>query len=122
MRTIQGNPVGLIHFFIFASGSELSTAIKVAELIQDYSIQVVSVPILNKLTDIQNDKLSLLRGNGKVFTIEVGRSIGWESYIGEITESFSIEDFGLSAPLDDLAVHFQFDLNGIIENITRNLS
>jgi len=107
---------------IFASGSELSTAIKVAELIKDYSIQVVSVPILNKLSDIQKDKLSLLRGKGKVFTLEVGRSIGWESYIGEITESFSIEDFGLSAPLDDLEGHFQFDLNGIIENIRRNLS
>ena len=107
---------------IFASGSELSTAIKVAESISEYSIQVVSVPILNKLENIEREKLSLLRGEGKVFTLEVGRSVGWEHYIGEITESFSIEDFGLSAHLEDLEKHFQFDINTIAERIVRNLS
>ncbi len=34
---------------IFASGSEVNLAIEIKEILKDYSVQIVSVPILNKL-------------------------------------------------------------------------
>jgi len=106
---------------IFASGSEVSTALKIAEALVDYSIQIVSVPILNRLVDIGKDKLIELRGEGKIFTLELGRSVGWEYYIGEITQSFSIEGFGASAPLEDLEKHFELDVETIVEKIKKTL-
>ena len=107
---------------IFASGSEVSTALKVADALADYSIKIVSVPILNKLVDIEKDKLIELRGQGKIFTLEVGKSVGWEYYIGEITESFSVEGFGASATLEDLEKHFQLTVEAIVEKIKKSLS
>ena len=67
-------------------------------------MQIVSVPILNKLTP---EKTKQLNNNKLTFTLELGKSVGWSDYIGNITESFSISTFGKSAPEKDLAEFFK---------------
>jgi len=91
-------------FTIFASGSEVNLAIEIKEILKDYSVQIVSVPILNKLTP---EKTKQLNNNKLTFTLELGKSVGWSDYIGNITESFSISTFGKSAPEKDLAEFFK---------------
>ena len=99
---------------IFATGSELEIAKEVSNLLDDLSIQIISVPILDKL---DNETLNLLNPNSEIFTIELGRSVGWDSYIKNIKKSFSINSFGKSAPIKDLVNEFDFAAEKIANEI-----
>jgi transketolase len=106
-------------FSIVASGSEVNLAFEIQKLLKDYSIQIISAPIVNRINDVVLKKLNL---NKKIFTLELGKSIGWSSYIGNVTKSYSIENFGSSAPQDDLKEHFQFSAQFIAEDIKNILN
>ncbi|NCX10717.1 MAG: transketolase, partial [Proteobacteria bacterium] len=103
---------------IFASGSEVNLAIEIKEILKDYSVQIVSVPILNKLTPEKSKQLNI---NKFTFTLELGKSTGWSDYIGNITESFSIMTFGKSAPEKDLAEFFKVNGKFIAKKIINYL-
>ena len=104
---------------IFASGSEVNIAFELKERFNTYSVQIISVPILNKFT---KQKVEDLNVSNLVFTLELGKSTGWYDYIGEITESFSIETFGKSAPESDLSMYFKIDLDSIEKKIKSYLN
>ena len=106
-------------FTIFASGSEVNIALQLKEKFKNYSVRVVSVPILNKLTA---DKSKKLNNNKFSFTIELAKSNGWSDYIGNVTESFSIQTFGKSAPMKDLSEFFKLNADSIAEKIKSYLS
>ena len=101
-------------FTIFASGSEVNIALQLKEKFENYSVRVVSVPILNKLTPDNSKKLN---NNKFSFTIELAKSNGWSDYIGNVTESFSIQTFGKSAPMTDLTEVFKVNADSIAEKI-----
>ena len=105
-------------FTIFASGSEVNIALELKERFEQYSVRVVSVPILNKLTP---EKSKIFNNNKLAFTIELGKSIGWSDYIGNVTESFSIQTFGKSAPMEDLGKFFEINVDSIAKKIKRYL-
>ena len=109
-------------FTIVASGSELEIAFKIKAALLEYSVRIVSVPILNKLSNMQNEEINELLKNKHVFPIELGRSIGWESYLGRITKTFSIDSFGESAPIEDLEKNFGFDVPSITKEIIKYLN
>ena len=103
---------------IFASGSEVNLALEIKETLKEYSVQVVSVPILNKLTPKKSESLN---NNKLTFTIELGKAAGWSDYIGNITESFSVQTFGKSAPENDLAEFFKVNAEFIGKKIRNYL-
>ena len=103
---------------IFASGSELNLAFALKKKLREYSVRIVSVPMLNKLNP---EKTTHLKNSKLTFTLELGRSVGWTDYIGHITESFSVETFGKSAPKDDLGKFFNFNLESIEQKIRHYL-
>ena len=103
---------------IFASGSEVNLALEIKEMLKEFSVQVVSVPILNKLTPEISESLN---NNNFTFTIELGKAAGWSDYIGNITESFSVQTFGKSAPEKDLAEFFKVNAESIGKQIRNYL-
>ena len=103
---------------IFASGSEVNLALEIKETLKEYSVQIVSVPILNKLTPKISESLN---NNKLTFTIELGKAAGWSDYIGNITESFSVQTFGKSAPENDLAEFFKVNAEFIGKKIRNYL-
>ncbi len=103
---------------IFASGSEVNLALEIKETLKEYSVQVVSVPILNKLTPKISESLN---NNKFTFTIELGKAAGWSDYIGNITESFSVQTFGKSAPENALAEFFNVNAESIGKKIRNYL-
>ena len=109
-------------FTIVASGSELEIAFKIKAALLEYSVRIISVPILNKLSNMKNEEINELLKNKHVFPIELGRSIGWESYLGRITKTFSIDTFGESAPIEDLEKNFGFDIPSITKEIIKYLN
>jgi transketolase len=106
---------------IFASGSELELAFSIKEYLKETQVRIVSVPILNKLENVDPQVISDLKASNLNFTIELGRSIGWETYLGGITKSFSIDQFGISAPMDNLREQFKFTTEQIGEEIKKFL-
>ena len=77
---------------------------------------------LNKLSNMKNQEINELLKNKHVFPIELGRSIGWESYLGRLTKTFSIDSFGESAPIEDLEKNFGFDVPSITKEIIKYLN
>ena len=109
-------------FTLVASGSELEIAFKIKAALLEYSVRIISVPILNKLSNMKNEEINELLKNKHVFPIELGRSIGWESYLGRLTKTFSIDTFGESAPIEDLEKNFGFDIPSITKEIIKYLN
>ena len=102
---------------LITTGSELELAFEISRKLKDLSVQIISAPILNRLND---DRLKSLSLNQNIFTIELGRAIGWDTYIQNIKKSFSIDSFGESAPIDQLVEKFNFSAEKISDEI-RNL-
>ena len=111
-----------IEITIFASGSELELAFQVREYLKDTSVRIVSTPILNKLEKAEPEAIENLKVSNLNFTIELGRSIGWETYLGDITKAFSIDQFGLSAPIKNLQEKFNFTAEYIGDEIKKFLN
>ena len=107
---------------IFASGSELELAFNVREYLKDTSVRIVSTPILNKLEKAESEIIDNLKVSNLNFTIELGRSIGWETYLGDITKAFSIDQFGISAPIKNLQEKFNFTAEYIGDEIKKFLN
>ena len=112
---------GKPHFCLFATGSELSLALDVANALEkrDKHVRVVSVPCW-ELFDKQDDayRASILEGDlGKRVSIEAGVSFGWCKFIGDHGISISIDEFGRSAPIGDIANEFGFTVDAILNRL-----
>jgi len=99
---------------LIATGSEIELAFEISMKLKDLSVQIISAPILNRLNEERLESLSL---NQNIFTLELGRTIGWDSYVQNIKKSFSIDSFGESAPIDQLAEKFNFSAEKISTEI-----
>ena len=104
---------------LIATGSELELAFEISTKLKDLSVQIISAPILNRLNEERLESLSL---NQNIFTLELGRTIGWDTYIQNIKKSFSIDSFGESAPIDQLVEKFNFNAEKISDEIKNLLN
>ena len=109
-----------INITILASGSEVNLAKKVSKnLAKDriYS-KVISVPsqeIFQKQSESYKNKI--MKETKYVFSIEAGRTDCWKKYIGKDGLSFGIDDFGKSAPYEDIYNHFGLSVKNISSKI-----
>ncbi|MEM7175698.1 MAG: transketolase [Chlamydiota bacterium] len=108
-------------FTLFATGSELALALDVAQALekQGKQVRVISMPCweLFEAQDFSYQK-SVVDGDlGRRVSIEAGVSLGWNRWIGSEGISISIESFGLSAPLGDIAHEFGFTVEAVLERL-----
>jgi transketolase len=109
-----------INITILASGSELNLAKKVSKNLAKDKIysKVISVPsqeIFQKQS--QGYKNKIMKETKYVFSIEAGRTDCWKKYIGKDGLSFGIDDFGKSAPYQDIYNHFGLSVKNISSKI-----
>jgi transketolase len=63
-------------------------------------------------------KRSVVGGDlGRRVSIEAGVSFGWAKWIGPEGTSISIETYGESAPMSDLAAEFGFTVDSILDRL-----
>lgn len=105
---------------IIATGSEVSIAMKIADLMPD--VQVVSAPCLEWFNEQSPSyKESVLpRGVLKV-SIEVGVGQGWREYVGDDGIVISLEHYGASASPKILFEEYGFGPETIVEKIKNKL-
>jgi transketolase len=109
-----------INITILASGSEVNLAKKVCKNLAKDKIysKVISVPsqeIFQKQS--QGYKNKIMKETKYVFSIEAGRTDCWKKYIGKDGLSFGIDDFGKSAPYEDIYNHFGLSVKNISSKI-----
>lgn len=108
-------------FTLIATGSEVSLALDVAMALEKIgkSVRVISMPCWS-LFEEQSDeyKNSVVGGDlGRRVSIEAGVSFGWSKWIGPQGISISIDTFGESAPMSDLAEEFGFTVHSILDRL-----
>ena len=109
-----------INITILASGSEVNLAKKVSKNLAKNKIysKVISVPsqeIFQKQS--QSYKNKIMKETKYVFSIEAGRTDCWKKYVGKDGLSFGIDDFGKSAPYEDIYNHFGLSVKNISSKI-----
>ncbi len=100
---------------IVATGSEVSMAIKAAE-ISGRAARIVSMPS-RELFQAQDAtwKAELIPANLPVVTVEAGISQGWEGIAGDRGRIFAIDRFGESGPGDAVAKHLGFTAEALAD-------
>lgn len=108
-------------YTLFATGSELSLAIAVADELarMDKQVRVISMPCWELFEEQSREYQEELVGGqlGKRVSIEAGVAQGWHKYIGRDGIAISQEEFGASAPYQELKDHFGFTVDAILERI-----
>ena len=108
-----------IKITILASGSEVNLAIETSHKLAKQKIysKVISMPC-QEIFDNQSKtyKNKILNETKNIFAIEAGSKMSWEKYI-EKGLSFSIEDFGKSAPYKKVYDHFGLSSEKISKKI-----
>ena len=96
---------------IIATGSEVSVAIKAAELLEAEGVatQVVSAPCLEWFAEQDATyRENLLPKSALKVSIEAGVSQGWREYVGDSGVVISLDHFGASASAGKLFDEFGF--------------
>lgn len=103
---------------VFATGSEAEIALGVAEQLakQGIHINVVSVPCFDLLAGhIDVDNL-VKNDRDQCYVIEAAASISWGEFAPK-QNIFAVDNFGYSAPSDDLYTHFGLTVSHISSRI-----
>ncbi len=110
---------------LVATGSEVSLACEVAEMLEQGGVgaDVVSMPC-TELFDAQdaNYRNDVLPKDALVVSIEAGVTLGWERYTGRDGLNIGIDRFGASAPASDLYDYFGLTASKIFEQIISKLA
>ncbi len=106
---------------LMASGSEVSLAVEVAELLEnnDKSSRVVSIPDREDFIAQGDDYIEQVTGDYNTFKVvlEAGTGSGWYRLLGKNYHMVSIETFGESGPGGEVADYFGFTAEKIAKDI-----
>lgn len=108
---------------VLATGSEVSLAVKAAELAAPMKVRVVSV--MSKETFESQPELlreTILggkEGSLRIVTAEAGTKTGWEGWTKDREDHLSIDRFGESGPGDKVAAHLGFTAEALAGILTR---
>lgn len=108
---------------IIASGSEVNLAMNAkAELLKKgIDVRVVSMPC-QEIFDQQDKayKQSVLPNDvRKRLSVEMASSFGWHKYVGLDGIVMSIDEFGRSAPANQVIESFGFTVDKVVENVEK---
>lgn len=108
---------------IIASGSEVNLAMnaKTELLKKGIDVRVVSMPC-QEIFDQQDEayKQSVLPNDvRKRLSVEMASSFGWHKYVGLDGIVISIDEFGRSAPANQVIESFGFTVDKVIENVEK---
>lgn len=110
-----------LDFTLFSTGSEVHLALEVANRLESIGkgVRVVSMPCWALFEKQDKAYRDLITGGdlGVRVAIEAATDFGWHKIIGLDGIAICMEDFGLSAPLLDLAQEFGFTVDAIVERV-----
>ena len=122
---VIGKEENHLDAIIIASGSEVNLAMKAKKVLLEKGIdvRVVSMPC-QEIFDQQDEQYKeavLPNAMRKRLSVEMASSFGWHKYVGLDGITMSIDEFGKSAPAQDVSQSYGFTVDGVVENIEKLL-
>ena len=122
---VIGKEENHLDAIIIASGSEVNLAMKAKKVLLEKGIdvRVVSMPC-QEIFDQQDEQYKeavLPNAMHKRLSVEMASSFGWHKYVGLDGITMSIDEFGKSAPAQDVIQSYGFTVDGVVENIEKLL-
>lgn len=122
---VIGKEENHLDAIIIASGSEVNLAMKAKKVLLEKGIdvRVVSMPC-QEIFDQQDEQYKeavLPNAMRKRLSVEMASSFGWHKYVGLDGITMSINEFGKSAPAQDVIQSYGFTVDGVVENIEKLL-
>ena len=122
---VIGKEENHLDAIIIASGSEVNLAMKAKKVLLEKGIdvRVVSMPC-QEFFDQQDEQYKeavLPNAMRKRLSVEMASSFGWHKYVGLDGITMSINEFGKSAPVQDVIQSYGFTVDGVVENIKKLL-
>lgn len=122
---VIGKEENHLDAIIIASGSEVNLAMKAKKVLLEKGIdvRVVSMPC-QEFFDQQDEQYKeavLPNAMRKRLSVEMASSFGWHKYVGLDGITMSIDEFGKSAPAQDVIQSYGFTVDGVAENIEKLL-
>lgn len=122
---VIGKEENHLDAIIIASGSEVNLAMKAKKVLLEKGIdvRVVSMPC-QEFFDQQDEQYKeavLPNAMRKRLSVEMASSLGWHKYVGLDGITMSIDEFGKSAPAQDVIQSYGFTVDGVVENIEKLL-
>lgn len=122
---VIGKEENHLDAIIIASGSEVNLAMKAKKVLfeKGIDVRVVSMPC-QEFFDQQDEQYKeavLPNAMRKRLSVEMASSFGWHKYVGLDGITMSIDEFGKSAPAQDVIQSYGFTVDGIVENIEKLL-
>lgn len=122
---VIGKEENHLDAIIIASGSEVNLAMKAKKVLLEKGIdvRVVSMPC-QEIFDQQDEQYKeavLPNAMRKRLSVEMASSFGWHKYVGLDGITMSIDEFGKSAPAQDVILSYGFTVDGVVENIEKLL-
>ncbi len=101
---------------VLATGSEVSMALEAAKSVDGKTVRVVSV--FDKTLFEKQDKAfrdSVIGNAKRVVVAEAGCRYGWEGYVSDSADLFTLDGFGESGPANKVAEHLHFTAKDFAE-------
>ena len=122
---IIGKEENKLDAIIIASGSEVNLAMKAKKVLfeKGIDVRVVSMPC-QEIFDQQDEQYKesvLPNAMRKRLSVEMASSFGWHKYVGLDGITMSIDEFGKSAPAQDVIQSYGFTIDGVVKNIEKLL-
>lgn len=122
---VIGKEENHLDAIIIASGSEVNLSMKAKKVLLEKGIdvRVVSMPC-QEFFDQQDEQYKeavLPNAMRKRLSVEMASSFGWHKYVGLDGITMSINEFGKSAPAQDVIQSYGFTVDGVVENIEKLL-
>lgn len=122
---VIGKEENHLDAIIIASGSDVNLAMKAKKVLLEKGIdvRVVSMPC-QEFFDQQDEQYKeavLPHAMRKRLSVEMASSFGWHKYVGLDGITMSIDEFGKSAPAQDVIQSYGFTVDGVVENIEKLL-
>lgn len=110
---------------IITSGEEIPLASKVKKELESkgYDLRIVSMPS-QEVFERQDAKYKkeVIPTNAKIFVIETSSSYSWYKYVKDDKYLFTVDNFGLSAPKNDILERFKLTEKDIVKRIEELLN
>lgn len=122
---VIGKEENHLDAIIIASGSEVNLAMKAKKVLfeKGIDVRVVSMPC-QEFFDQQDEQYKeavLPNAMRKRLSVEMASSFGWHKYVGLDGITMSVDEFGKSAPAQDVIQSYGFTVDGVVENIEKLL-
>ena len=114
---------GSIVATLIATGTEVSLAIEAQKRLAEkhIAVNVVSMPCCELFDKQSSSYKNSVLGNAPRIAVEAAAAYGWERYVGDSGTIIALNDFGISAPANEVYKRFGITVEEIIEAVKKYL-